>query len=478
MKRLLFVSYIISVSMFSLCNLTSLFLVADEKVFELLGRVGRRLDDQRGHLRPQDLELPEFLQPHAAQITQNTASPASKRPKSEFRMSSSVSAYNVSDNRRVVRTPHGARTSEGAGDGKLRKTPLHNSDSSIYDSSVAAGGDTLKKSASQESIAPGSCVSARSMHISPSKIPFMDQSFGENGIVPTHAQADDYFASRKYDDEANFDDSKLMERTLRDIGLESKPLTNSPKNGVFLSGVRVNTPISELKQRLSSPRKPDFGESQQRVLPSGPVPKPRVPKRRKAPGPPQQPFATPLPHNTRLSPEAYIAQEGDVEITLLPPSSTDSEDSVAERFPSPPPAPSAQGTLSKTPIANYPPPAPLASQENSPVPTPPVRNKRRLNSAVTSPRQNPPRPAQRPAKPDRFPKKFDSSSRSETSTPSPTTHDLILDGFGNAPKDSQLTVAEKQVGSRANGRVGGRTRRVLAVEYDEDEDKDVQVSYV
>ena len=85
----------------SLCELV--VVVSDQKVFALLSKVSSQFDDQRGPLRQQDLELPDFLKPKTSAAAATT-------------------------------------TMDGEYPAPLRRTDMHSSDTSLYEVNVDDAG--------------------------------------------------------------------------------------------------------------------------------------------------------------------------------------------------------------------------------------------------------------------------------------------------------------------------------------------------
>lgn len=236
------------------------------------------MDDQRG-LTPADFELPEFLK-----VSQENGNRAAE-------------LVNGGD--------YGTKA-------KLRRTDLHNSDSSIYDTindetrlsrSFSRSQDKLPVTW-QQSEDSQSMRSFKSFG-SPQKIPFMDQSFSQEGLVPSHFDAEEYFShSLVQSNLPDYDDSRLMDKSLRDIGLglghglDSSKL--SQRSAEISHDARATTPISLLPSRLSPRVKTP--EVPPRLPPK---PHPRVPKRQHPPSSDEK---------SRVS----LASEEELDATLLP----------------------------------------------------------------------------------------------------------------------------------------------------------------
>ena len=175
-----YINFYIQGTIFTILNLFS-----EERFLQLLNRAqSRQLDDQRG-ISTLNLEMPDFLK--------------------------------IPDN-------------DNGTQPKLRRTELHNSDSSLYEKVI----DSRRLSRSQEGLNVLSRtnsinVSERSHHSggdSPHKISYMDQSFSKEGVVPSHLEAEEYFSQI----EAFTDSPEFGNSSLRDIGIyNSQRSTNSFK---------------------------------------------------------------------------------------------------------------------------------------------------------------------------------------------------------------------------------------------------------
>ena len=146
----------------------------------------QRFDDQRG-LSAKDLELPEFLQTGNS-VQENSGRPRSKSPGGPI-------------------SPIGRRTSSNLGKSFSQPEGLNHLSSS--------GGEARSLSSFQTFGSPNS-------HPDLDSLQFADQSFSEDGVVPSHHAAEDYFnAPYQYPTAMDYNDSKLMDRSIADLGFGS-----------------------------------------------------------------------------------------------------------------------------------------------------------------------------------------------------------------------------------------------------------------
>lgn len=182
-----------------------------------------RLDDQRG-LTAQDLELPEFLKDKNEELNQRRRS---------------------SDH----------ATAGGETPARWRRRERRNSDSSLMD--ISPDNRRLSKSLSQdafEDVVRTASVQTPGTH----RIPYMDQSFSHDGLVPSHHDAENYFSQQQEGPASpNFNDSHLMERSLHDIGMGGRAhqrqasLDSQLGRDANWANPRATTPICKLPARLS-----------------------------------------------------------------------------------------------------------------------------------------------------------------------------------------------------------------------------------
>ncbi len=331
----------------------------------MLSRVqGHRLDDQRG-LTATDFELPDFLK-----VDKNK----DRSPRS-----------------RLIRTKGHER---------------RNSDSSIMD--ISPENNCLLRSMSQDKI-----DNDRSRHTSgfatpmSQRIPYMDQSFSKDGVLPSHGDAENYF-NHQPTNSPDFDDSRLMEKSLGDIGMG--------QNGH--SAIRSTTPISKLPMRLSPHSKT-------------PV-KMAVPPRMNAPRSPRKESL-----DSRGSLNNTVLRVSDVDLDRTITMKTCSHN-TSVLLPPPPKDIDSPEPMPDMEIANYPPPTPIMGDKGKkgataksmprPVLSTSPRSSRtttkssympRLNMSINSQYSGSSQPMSEGSS--------NNSPRSPSSTPSPTTHDLVVD---------------------------------------------------
>ena len=413
--------------------------LSEERFIELLTRVqSHRLDDQRGLTRDQ-LELPDFLKINKDRDPgRQSVGPDLERstPRTRERRNSDSSLLDVDVNRRISRSLSQEKVSVDVG----QRSP------GIYSSPVS------------------------------NRIPYMDQSFSHDGVVPTYNDAEEVFSHAR-----NFPGSPDMNKSWHSTAGQGQ-------NGVNNLNVKATTPITKLPVKLS-PR----------------VHKPEVAKRR-----------TGKLYSHNLNSKDRTQPDDDIDLTVRPLSPDGSA-----KLPPPPHMPS-EGALTDVEIANYPPPTPLLGQRDG-----------QPNGAVPNHRNRGTPPQPPPRRTLTTPKKFlapsalantvqknlinashnhvhqtstsseqshhsDSTtttnrSLSPASTPSPTTHDLVLEADSSSPESGKSSKPTKPTppprpskrgtcGSGSSTDEGGRqVKKTLVFEKKDpepSENTDMQVSYV
>ena len=260
-------------------------------MFSLLSKVSAQFDDQRGPLRKEDLELPDFLKPK--------------------------------------------RGGSLEGEFPLRRSEMHSSDTSLYEGPTDRA-DTLNRSRklsnSEENLdnlllkqyrrstrGKGSYAGSA---VTPGKIPFMDQSFSQDGVMPTHLEAEDYFSTMERPYSPDFNDSHIMEKSLVDIGMSSSKESKSASTNFKKPAMPITKGKQEEQQTTGNERTMG-GE------PSTPVPKIRkslLSKKRQSSRQSDM-ESTCSEVSSHASSESQALNSDDLNDTLLPPSVSENSDS-------------------------------------------------------------------------------------------------------------------------------------------------------
>ena len=324
----------ISLHSILLLQLISCFFSPD-KVFSLLSKVSVQFDDQRGPLRPQDLELPDFLKP----------------------CSSKGSGVGIT-------------SGPSRGEFPLRRTEMHNSDTSLYEPPRSVERQNLERlrklSNSEEHLDSFGGTSSGSKHYRRSisrakisgialptgsnnntpvgvRIPYMDMSFSYDGVVPSHLEAEDYFSMTTRSASPDFTDPRLMDKCLHDIGM----ICDSSRTS---SGSNSSGGSKQFKLPATPPQRPlktivQEDNSSDCSKPGTPKPAPRHRNRVTVPGPVAARRRNPLaiPSGPRAPPasdgestcsevssvassvERNSLNSEDLNSTLLPPSASTSD---------------------------------------------------------------------------------------------------------------------------------------------------------
>ena len=350
--------------------------VVDMRVLALLSKVSSQFDDQRGILRKEDLEMPDFLKPKPT--------PAS-------------------------RTPAPALTSKSADN---------------FDD-VVIGGHAMSMQTPVKSSDPHE-------ELTPTRFPFMDASFTGDGHVPSHVAAESLFSTRDDDDEDDVDDvvdfntSGLMERSRVDIGLLGGDVTSSVKasrNCVTSSRdedrqdgkpsvYRALILPATAEKHDDDVRRNHVTDSQRMTQSASntPVPRPRAAQRAVRS---RHSHADTESTCSDASGQGHSTHSSDLDSTLMPPSDDDSVAGVGRQPTTP------RGVLSIDP----------SRQKFYPA-TSPRTARRTLVASIVSPRLQRPHKDHHqaptsPRSPLTSQTKFNIPS-SRGSTPSPTTHDLVV----------------------------------------------------
>jgi hypothetical protein len=149
----------------------------------------------------------------------------------------------------------------------LRRTELHNSDSSIRDLNITSRLSRMS-SRSQEDLndtqlsvdshctmdrslrcALGSPASVSSVSLS-NKLPFMDRSFSKDGVMPSHKDAENYFSNaNEGSNSPDFNDSRIGDISLRDIGFNITSSTTDLLKQANKQAIRPMVPRRRLPPR-------------------------------------------------------------------------------------------------------------------------------------------------------------------------------------------------------------------------------------
>lgn len=189
-----------------------------------------------------------------------------------------------------------------------------------------------------------SISSFKTFGASTEKLASFDQSFSQEGILPSIADAESYFHCQRPPSSPNFDDSHLMERSLYDIGLNSSMvsahsidsrtwnLTQSERQRLFhqqntsasIKPTKIGIPkaspdnfcLSDSSKNESGPEEStviercEAGDDNLNLCPSPPPPPPTIN------GNSMQNFSEanftpppPLPQATKVSPRKYASKE-------------------------------------------------------------------------------------------------------------------------------------------------------------------------
>ena len=259
--------------------------------------------------------------------------------------------------------------------GSTRKRERRNSDSSLMDF-MSEGSAKQHRSLAQEALDLNS--STYSIHSSHNtSLPFSNRSFSQDGVVPGHAQAEQYFSGLP-SEKVDFNDCHMMDRSITDLGFSHQRIPE-----IMKSSRHAHTPIHQLPVKLS-PRAKTL--SSDKILPPPP-------------------------------PEFYetIAIEGG--------------------------------------LADYKPPTPLALSRA------PLRDTQNITHPSRTAKSQPPKHLHIRGQSNIHPAK-------DSNTPSPTTHDLILD-----PHSSPEVLPTKS-------RSSAKKSLHFSTEAQSDEDDDMQISFV
>ena len=349
-----------------------LFFRTDMRVLALLSKVSSQFDDQRGILRKEDLEMPDFLKPKPSPV------PASRAHASPL---SSKSADNFDD----ATAP--------------QVTSLHTPPQKTRDAQD---------------------------ELTPSRFPYMDASFSADGHLPSHVAAESLFHEEDDGDadDVDFNTSGLMERSRVDIGLLSGEAPASAK--APRTTTQTDADVHDAKPSVYRALIPPAADAHDddvtlvRALPTQrftqsasntPVPRPRAAHRAAHS---RHAHADAESTCSDASGQGHSTHSSDLDSTLMPPSDDESVSGVARQPTTP------RGVLTIDP----------SRQKFFPA-TSPRTARRTLVASIVSPRlQRPPKdgPAvTSPRSPLTSHNKFLIPSP-RGSTPSPTTHDLVLAG--------------------------------------------------
>lgn len=366
------------------------WIIPEKSFLGMLSRANRQMDDQRG-VSIKGLELPEFLRVTKGQ--------------NDKRSSSGLSQLDKTQSDPALSTTAKEQDSDADSHSQLGNHVRMHSDASLHNNSF------------NPSVSPRS-----------GRIPYADESFSQNGMIPTPNRATNYFSTtRSVPQSPNFEDSRLMEGNLKDIGLGSSFHTDLARSDSLFRKSCSDVPIAELPARLSPSARP--------------VPQPRVPPRRNPP---------PAPASDSYSSQSSISSgvsEDDPDVTLIPPSDSNDEDddkaTIQEKAPIPAPRhnPDSSRTLDGDKVGD----AEVQSLMSQSVPQ---------NSAIDSP---------------------------AGSTPSPTTHDLILEPDDSDPEHAPHTPPQppKRTSIMKNVSDRGEAKAKKSLVFDSSEaNGDMLVSFV
>jgi hypothetical protein len=242
-----------------------------------------QFDDQRGPLRPEDLELPDFLKPKPPEFPQR---------RSDMH-NSDTSLYeppNTEERNQIKNTRKLSNSEENLSNTSLVKHLRPSSRSNSSRLSLQGGGTNV-------SATPGG------------KLTYMDMSFSHDGVLPSHLEAEDYFSHQIRSASPDFTDHRLMEKSLADIGMTAN--NSAEKREAF------RQPASQKEEKVA--------ES------NFPVPAPRstkhpVPRRRRNIGAKSISDKDSTCSEISDTAEKNSLNSEDLNSTLLPPSVSTSED--------------------------------------------------------------------------------------------------------------------------------------------------------
>ena len=434
------------------CFILEIF--AGEKFLDLLSRTSRQIDDQRGGTL-KDLELPDFLKvdksTEAAKpsndVTQSRPSEITPRP----RMRKNI----ISDSHLMKKLANGPTIS--------KTLPVSRSHERLH----AGYNPDLDKSI--QSVQSFGTPMSQSLQ-------YKDVSFSQDGVMPSHGDAESYFCNALTQSAVDFDDSKLMDKSLQDLGF------NSGSTAKISFGTFKGQPFQS-----DTPNK--GGKSEPRPVPKPRQSRPAVPKRR---NPPTQ--NADVNNKTRVG---STQSSSDLDITLLPPSSDSSDSELllsmtrgtrdSDMSPPTPIQRNAKSLGASQLVVNY------GSQQVQSTHKQYSQSKYSEANHKDSFNSLPHSTTVQPivAESDieyeltellNNQRTFEQGSVTESSTPSPTTHDLVLDSESSVESDATpkrtSIMKKKQDSSAQNPHNSGQKAKKTLI-FDTSEARgDMQVSFV